>query len=264
MTRLYIVEGLPCSGKSTTAQYIARRLTALGRNVKCFDEGSGNHPADYEDQAFISLDLFPGFPEELQGKIAGRGERVEKGYIVPLSQFEGEDFQALLPCKIYDFLPWKAEMPLMLDKWRRFAENGEKSSVYVFNCVFLQNPMCETMMRFGFSEEQSLEYIMKIAEQIDALAPVVIYLKNDHISQSIKDAAREREGWLEGVIDYHVNGGYGRSIRARGFAGYVACLEERQRRELSILRKLPVQSLVIDNPQRDWQAAYEGIDALLC
>lgn len=263
MTRLYIVEGPPCSGKSTTAQYIAHRLTALGRNVKCFDEGSGDHPADYEDRAFVDETAFARFPEPLRAKIRLCPERAMDGYIVPLSQFAGEDFQALLPYKIYDFLPWETEMPLMLDKWRRFVENGEKGFVYVFNCVFLQNPMCETMMRFGFSEEQSLDYIMKIAEQIDALAPVVIYLKNDCVSQSIRNTAKEREGWLEGVIDYHVNGGYGRSIHAQGFDGYIACLEERQRRELAILERLPVKRLVLENPQRDWAGAYKRIAGFL-
>ena len=48
MTKLYIVEGLPCSGKSTAAAYIAQRTGG-----KLFDEGCGNHPADYEFSAFI-------------------------------------------------------------------------------------------------------------------------------------------------------------------------------------------------------------------
>ena len=46
--KLYIVEGLPCSGKSTTARYIAGR--AGGR---FFDEDCAEHPADYTFHAFI-------------------------------------------------------------------------------------------------------------------------------------------------------------------------------------------------------------------
>lgn len=41
MTRLYIVEGLPCSGKSTTARFIADTLAARGKQVRFFDEGHG-------------------------------------------------------------------------------------------------------------------------------------------------------------------------------------------------------------------------------
>ena len=48
MNRLIIVEGLPCSGKSTTSKYIADRIGAV-----FYDEGSGDHPTDYEFHAFI-------------------------------------------------------------------------------------------------------------------------------------------------------------------------------------------------------------------
>ena len=54
MTKLYIVEGLPCSGKSTTAKYIADFLEKSGKKVCFFDEGSGQHPADYEYHAYIT------------------------------------------------------------------------------------------------------------------------------------------------------------------------------------------------------------------
>ena len=51
--RLYIIEGLPCSGKSTTSAFIAEILKEK-YNVCYVDEGSGNHPADYEFHSFIS------------------------------------------------------------------------------------------------------------------------------------------------------------------------------------------------------------------
>ena len=88
----------------------------------------------------------------------------------------------------------------------------------------LQNPMCETMMRFGFCEEQSFEYISQIAQLIKSMEPVIIYLKNDDIRESVINAAKEREGWLEAVIDYHENGMYAKSINAKGFDGYISCL----------------------------------------
>ena len=61
------------------------------------DEGTGNHPADYEFHALAD------------------------GQIIPLSQVSPEELPALLPRKIYDGLPWETEAPLMLDKWRQFV-----------------------------------------------------------------------------------------------------------------------------------------------
>lgn len=147
----------------------------------------------------------------------------------------------------------------MLRKWKSFAEFSVTDTVYVFNCIFLQNPMCETMMRFGFSIEKSIEYITEISEIIKPLKPVVIYLKNDDIRSSVEKASREREGWLDAVIDYHVNGAFGKSINAEGFEGYISCLKERRKRELDILSVLDIESIVLENPRRDWNAAYEEI-----
>ena len=65
------------------------------------------------------------------------------------------------------------------------------------------------------------------------------------------------------MISYHVNGSYGKSIRAEGFDGYIRCLKERQIRELNILSNLPLNHIVLDNPQRDWDAAKEELRAYL-
>lgn len=47
-------------------------------------------------------------------------------------------------------------------------------------------------------------------------------------------------------------------------AGQVrAALEERQRRDLEMLPQLPVKSFLLDDPQRDWNAAYSKIGELL-
>lgn len=63
----------------------------------------------------------------------------------------------------------------------------------------------------------------------------------------------------EGIIQCHVNGGYGRSISAHGIDGYISCLEERQKRELEYLERSDVNSIIIENAHRDWKQAYEKI-----
>lgn len=235
--RLFIVEGLPCSGKSSISAYTAQLLEPYGA-VAFVDEGTGNHPADYEFHALA--------PAGLVG---------QEPCIVSLSDYEGKMFQQLLPYKIYDGLPWQTERPLMLEKWRQFVTEAKQDTRYVFNCVLLQNPMCETMIRFGFAQEESAAYINAIAEIVEPLKPVVIYLKNNDIAASVRKAAPERPGWLEAVIDYHTTGAYGRSIHAEGFEGYIQCLRERQEREIRILSRLPVRALVLEDPQKDWDAA---------
>lgn len=264
MTKLYLVEGLPCSGKSTTSEFVARLLKEQGKNVRFFDEGTGNHPADYEFHSFLDFKSLKALEPGLRNRIQVSEQKTDNGYIIPLSDFGGAEFQALIKYKIYDFLPWEVESPLMLARWRTFAEQAEREScVYVFNCVFLQNPMCETMMRFDFPSGASFSYIQKIYEAIRPLNPRLIYLQNNTIAASVLKAAREWEGWLESVIDYHVNGGYGKRVGAQGFEGYISCLEERQRRELEFLKRLELPTLILEDSQNDWQPAYEKIRSFI-
>ncbi|MDE6596314.1 MAG: hypothetical protein K2K44_09945 [Oscillospiraceae bacterium] len=259
MHELIIVEGLPCSGKSTTAKYIADKF-----NMQYFDEGSGRHPADYEFHAFVQMSELKKFPIDEQNKIIEKSEQKFGGIIVPLSEFHGDLFEKLLQYKIYDFLPWETEKPVMLDKWREFADNKKPNEKYVFNCVLLQNPMCETMMRFGFSREKSAEYIGEICSIIKPMNPIVVYLKNSNICESVKKAVSERgDDWLNMVIDYHCNGVYGKLEKLSGFEGYISALEERQRRELEILSGADIDYIVPDDPQKNWEAAYRELDKML-
>ncbi|MBQ7849582.1 MAG: hypothetical protein IJ343_07680 [Clostridia bacterium] len=240
MTRLYIVEGLPCSGKSSTAAFVAETLRRRGQRVRVVDEGSGSdHPADYEFHALVD------------------------GRIIALADVPPERLPALLPFKIYDGLPWETEAPVMLDKWRQFVREAEEDTTCVFNCVLLQNPMCETMMRFGMAEAESEKHIRAIAEIIAPLEPVVIYLHVSDVASRVRETAQERPGWLEAVIPYHTEGGYGRSVGATGFDGYIACLQERQRREERILARLPLQSMTLHDAHRDWAAAHERLKTAL-
>lgn len=189
-----------------------------------------------------------------------KGQAEGEGLIVPLEGLPESLYQRLLPHKIYDGLPWDTEKVNMQNGWQHFAEKREKDTVYVFNCCLLQKPMCETMMRFDLPCEESEAYIREILQRIRELRPVIIYLSESRIADRIRHAAKERgEEWLRFVISYHTEGGYGRKHGLQGFDGYIACLEERQRRELSLLRKLPVESLVVTDPANDWGSAKEII-----
>lgn len=255
MGKLFIVEGLPCTGKSTAARFVAEKTGGI-----FVDEGSGKHPADYEFDAFITFAALENFVENEKEIIFSCSEKRENGLLVPLEKLTGELFEKAIKYKIYDFLDWGTERGVMLDKWREFARGcGERT--YVFNCVFLQNPMCETMVRFNFNIKQSFGYISEIADIIAPLEPLVIYLKNDDITESVKKAVKERgEEWLNAVVDYHCNGEYGKANGLSGFDGYISALKERQERELSILKKLSIRSVIIDNPQRDYERAYDEIE----
>ena len=47
-----IIIGMPCSGKSTTSKFVSSLLD----NSYFIDEGTNNHPADFEFDAFLTED----------------------------------------------------------------------------------------------------------------------------------------------------------------------------------------------------------------
>lgn len=256
--KLYIVEGLPFSGKSTTSRHIAEALRRRGHPVACWDEGSGNHPADYEFHAFLTESQLAALDADGLRLIA---EPVPGGFILPLAQLEPEVQQRLFPFKIYDGLPWAVERPLMLRRWQQWAEAASaREEISVFNCVFLQNPLCETMMRFNLPDADILGYLSKIHDILRPLNPTVVYLETRDVAARMAEAARERDPeWLHAVIDYHTGQGYGLAHGLVGFDGYVACLEARQRRELDMLNALDIRKLTLTDPFRSWDAALAAL-----
>lgn len=199
-TNLIIVEGLPGSGKSTTAAMIAEELKKKGERVVCVDEGVTDHPADFSD---------------------------------------------------YDFPDFETERKMILEKWCAFTERSDQDVIYVFNCIFLQNPMCETMMRFGMDEAASRSYISEIAEIIKPLNPIIIYINQPDVKKTIDRTLDERgDDWLNAVIDYHISQGYGKQNKLSGYEGYIKCLEERKIRELKILQALDIDYYTVSQDMK--------------
>lgn len=155
----------------------------------------------------------------------------------------------------YDFPDFATEKRLILNKWRTFVSQADRNTIYVFNCVFLQNPMCETMMRFGFDLETSRKYIAEIAQIIKPMKPIIIYINKRDVRATIDKVKGERgKDWLNAVIDYHINQGYGREQGLQGYDGYISCLMERKNREIEILKNLDVESHIL----------YEDITSAAC
>lgn len=149
-------------------------------------------------------------------------------------------------CADYGFPDFETERKTILEKWRSFVDGSDKDTIYVFNCVFLQNPMCETMMRFGMESAASQQYISEIAEIVRPLHPLIVYIDRPDVKGTVDRVLDERgDDWLEAVIDYHTSQGYGKLHHLSGYEGYIKCLEERKVRELHILRALDIDCLMI-------------------
>lgn len=198
-TRLIIVEGLPASGKSTTAGLIARILNENGIHALCFDEGDPDHPTD---------------PPE------------------------------------YDFEDFETERRKILESWRNFVKQAPEDTVYVFNCVLLQNPITEAMFRFDRTKEEITDYIHEIAAIIRPLHPAVLYIDQPGIEYYIDQAIEERgKDWLDMVIGYHTGQAFWKRNRTEEcsdpYFGYLTCLNLRKEFELELLKDFQTEAWIL-------------------
>lgn len=263
--RLFIVEGVPCTGKTSTSEFIANILKETDEKVLYFQEGASDHPADYNFHAYVTNKDLERFSECEKDILLTNSYLINNGYVISLSNIKGELFNKVIQYKIYDMLPWQEEYPIMLHKWEEFCEEAKNNEkIYVFDCCFLQNPLCETMMRFNMDYKEILNYIGRIYERIGELNPLIIYLKNTKIKQRIQEVSKEREKeWLQVVIEYHTSQGYGKELGYVGFDGYVECLKARQNIELSILNKLNIDKVIIENPFENWNETHKRIKGFI-
>ncbi|MBX4265901.1 hypothetical protein K1726_14810 [Clostridium estertheticum] len=100
-TKLIIVEGLPWSGKSTTAQIVYDILKDKGVNTELYCEGNYNHPADFDGVSYFNSKEFNILQQghstsrDLLNKIK---INYYNGYLIPTAE---ENYHGILRSVIY-------------------------------------------------------------------------------------------------------------------------------------------------------------------
>jgi energy-coupling factor transporter ATP-binding protein EcfA2 len=261
-TKLIMVEGLPGSGKSTTAQLINDILKENNINPRLYLEGNVDHPADYEFASFFTKNEFTKLLAEhtsFQDQLLKQAEVLPEGYVLyrpKLTEEIGaaamtESLQATLwEHDLYE-LPLEINMNLITEKWKRFcASSLDGDDTYIFECCFIQNPVTIGMIKYGASEELILKYVEGLAAAIKPLNPILVYVNQKDLSLSFKKAVKERpEEWANGFMGYYTNQGYGKKQGATGLEGTITVLKARQQLESKIYDSLKMTKFKLDNTE---------------
>ena len=258
-TKLILVEGLPGSGKSTTARLLHGLLKAHHIQNAFFSEGDLNHPADFEGVAYYTPD---GFKEllavnsEYATVLKENTDLKEIGAFVSYKKMN-EAYQSNLPKELYvelaknDIyeLPLDIHIPLLINSWKEFVQQALQSNkTYIFECCFIQNPITIGMIKYNTSREIVTDYILHLAKIIEPLNPLLIYVGQESLRTSFEKVLRERDNsWSEGFINYYTNQGYGKAHDYRGVEGTVKVLEARKLLENEIVNKLSFKKVIVDN-----------------
>jgi len=256
-TKLILVEGLPGSGKTTTAQFIADILNEQGKvETALFLEGNLDHPADYESVACLSESEFEALcakNKEFCGVLREQAKRVGDDYFISYRKLNADTLMAQLrPKDVYE-LPLEKHMAVVRDKWTDFAENAQgQDRTYIFECAFIQNPVTAAMIKYNAPKETVIAYVNELAKLIEPLHPVLVYVDQSDSERSFKKAIQERpKDWFDFFIDYYTSQGYGLAHELSGLDGTLEVLRARKSLELEIMNQLAMKKVILDNSDFD-------------
>ena len=273
-SRLILIEGIPGSGKTTTARFVSDWLEQHGYHPALFLEGDWNHPADYESVACLSdheyADIQIQFPDHV-GFLAQHISKENGEWLFKYRQVQHEYkeqmpvglCEALARFDIY-VLPAEKHCQLLLRRWQQFTEQAAtEESVYVFECCFLQNPLTTLLAQHNLPDKAVRQHIWALTETVTKLQPKVVYLAQTDVRAMLENIRRERsQEWADFVIWYLTEQEYGRTHGLAGFDGVIDFYTMRQAYELELLNALPISSVALSDAT-DWDKRYNHLKAFL-
>ena len=212
-TRLILVEGLPGSGKSTTAQFIAKCLSDNGIPNKWWYEEEQGHPVYFFNSS-----------EEIQGVIND------------LSAGKYEDV-----------------IDKALKQWEVFCNSLiSVEKVLVIDSAFF-GYLTWTLFPFGVPHEVIEKYLIEVESMISPFKPSLIYFYQEDIHCSLKEICDKRGGnTQERFIRNATESKYGRDRNLVGFVGMVQFWQEYRSLTDRIFERTTLRKLAIDNSVGNW------------
>lgn len=273
--KLIIVEGLPGSGKSTTAQMVYDILKEKGVNSEFYSEGNYKHPADFDGVAYFNSEDF-NILEQAHLSSSDVLNKIKikyyNGYLIPYREaieeqqitFEEELLNNITKNDLYE-LPIELHIELVLNRWKDFVTSYiNEDKVIVFECCFIQNPVTVSMIKNNSPKEVTMSYIASLAKKIVPLEPVLIYVHQQDIKASFSKAVCERpKEWFEGFTHYYTNQGYGLANNLSGLDGVIQVLEARKRLESEVYDSLELIKYKIDNSAFKLDLIKERINSIV-
>jgi len=275
-TKLIMVEGIPGSGKTSTAQYVRDWAASKGLTPLLFLEDAPNHPVDLDTLSFFDTEQYHSFTaqfEDYQPIIEKISKKGRNGYFVHYRRW-GEITSKKIPNDLaevlyghdaHDTLHPEKYYALMVERWQRFGvEPKNNEEVIIFECCFFQNPFTIFIGKHNYDPEMVKSTILELAESVQALNPSLIVLQGKSVQGTLQRVIEERpKEWIQGVERYVTQQGYGKQHHLVGMEGVITFYQMMQDMETDIASQLEWNKLIIDNSNWDWEEYLREIDTFL-
>ena len=272
-TKLIIIEGIPGSGKTTTAQFIRDWVEKSGATPSLYLEDAAYHPVDLDSLSYIETEQYERLAARFsqhQSQLAKIVETAPGGYFAHYWRWEeiyGEPmpddlFGALIQHDAHDTLPAAKYHDLLLERWTQFAARAQKSDeVTIFECCLLQNPLTTFIGKHNYDAAVVRSTINELAHIVRDLNPTLIYLRGDSVRQTLQRVIQTRPAdWLEFVTQYIIGQGYGKARGLQGLEGVFQFYEMLREQEDEIIASMDWKKLTVDNSDWEWERHHQQIE----
>lgn len=249
-TKLILVEGIPGSGKSTTATKIKEYFDAGKIKSRLYLEADCCNPSDYAwismipESDYINLiKAYPEFAQVLEQYSEKDGVNVLV-YYQRMKSISEEQFPQELLDLLSRYEPYDGKLSagdflkIHLDRYRKFSRKASKfDEITIFESSFLQNQVNELLGFHNMDKELIVMNLQELAHSYEELNPILIYLTQPDISATIRKVADERRSpdkgkypdWIDQVAGYIEKSVYGKANNLHGYEGVVEYLQEEKR-----------------------------------
>jgi hypothetical protein len=221
-TKIIFVDGLPGSGKSTTADYVAGELEKRGIPCRLFRERESDHPLN------VGGDLHP------SGSTTGA--RMFAAYTV--GSFVEES----------------------LARWNTFVAEARRSErVNVLDSYPFQNSV-RVLLQMDADPVTLATYQSCVEAKAAGLDPVLIYLDPGDAERTLHAIAGQRgPAWTDYVIAVVTDCPYASSRGLQGMDGAVAIMRAYKHLLDQLVARFPFPKLVLSDCHRRWQDRHARI-----
>jgi hypothetical protein len=268
---IVMVEGLPGSGKSTTSGDLAAWLGEAGAAAKHWPEGRADHPVDFEHVSLLSDDDLTRIGAEDPGslrELRASAERFPDAWLIRRTDrlmLRGETAEFVKSRDAYDGdIDPGLHARVLSESWRRYGAGIPSPDVQIWECVLIQNPVCAFIARFDRPADALTAHVQGLIDAVRSHGPMLVYLDPGDPEAVLRTVAAERpQWWLDLVIRYHTEQGYGLRKGLEGFDGYVEFMRMRRSLELDLLPRLDLPTLVVRSGDEAWDASRERVRAFV-
>jgi thymidylate kinase len=223
-TRLILVEGLPGSGKSTTAHLLSRHLQSLDVSVRWWYEEEVGHPV-YVFQDDTSL------RQTLDDLNAGR-------------------FRVLIEAA--------------LAQWRQFVALLTASGEIGLIDSCLYGYLTWSLFPHGAPESEIQAYVAAVEQIVAPLDPCLIYFRQEDVARSLRRLVDRRGGITEQrFVQKAVQSEYGQRRQLAGFDGMVAYWTAYRQVTDTAFARSSLPRLAIETSAGDWPTYRHEVLAFL-